>query len=707
MDIPPVHLRHLSDCTHESLHETHILCYEYRRQDDDQFIATVQSDTVPSKHSNGLNGNTLIDLPDLPSLPSESTEMVLKSFIATFQREKERFERFWYTIARPIIKACHKQSKSNPLNPNLTIFFDNLWQIKAFFSLDNLNTLSTPRNVLGSLPLYHQATLFLQPALESMEDLGIGSKVLLHLRGITAVRIPGIPLRSSRRRSFTRMFSRSTERSSSLPRLTSRRHSYTSKDRELDTVTFLHSWALLFDQPKIFKEVLMPEYPQQVSDATRTVKEMVAIEQERAALSFIEHRIVRQSFTLISGSVRLKREGMMMKVNRHGKLYPVYLVLLNNVLLYFHIQQNSPSIGRVKETKGVSAPLFFKRKFVLCECEIVKNMGTQLQYEHSFLLKSPQKTFVLCATSPQERSSWISAIQAAIAGSKLNFSSISIDDPSSPSQTSIAPLWVPDKDIETCMLCDRPFSLLKRRHHCRKCGRVVCRKCSEGRRYLENISDGKPLRTCDICEDSFCEPNRKIVRNETPSASSPLNLTLKRKSDQGLGDLDALETAHKNSMITLVNEFLVPLKSYHLSRLHPRMIAMIACAEQIVVISAHISREVKSYGNIQIYDTFHQLLHTLYIQFAKHHTAASFSSKPLLPDTALAKVRHDALQLGIESFERYLAIPIEHPFLLKSQLVAIRLRFGQSSPPSLEKAVHFATALCDGVKQVRTVLQNK
>lgn len=42
----------------------------------------------------------------------------------------------------------------------------------------------------------------------------------------------------------------------------------------------------------------------------------------------------------------------------------------------------------------------------------------------------------------------------------------------------IPPPWVPDARAESCMRCGRLFGLLRRRHHCRLCGRVVCADCS-------------------------------------------------------------------------------------------------------------------------------------------------------------------------------------------------------------------------------------
>lgn len=39
-------------------------------------------------------------------------------------------------------------------------------------------------------------------------------------------------------------------------------------------------------------------------------------------------------------------------------------------------------------------------------------------------------------------------------------------------------LWVPDSVVTACMVCSRPFNLVVRRHHCRRCGTCMCGWCS-------------------------------------------------------------------------------------------------------------------------------------------------------------------------------------------------------------------------------------
>ncbi|KAF8249067.1 hypothetical protein K440DRAFT_472297, partial [Wilcoxina mikolae CBS 423.85] len=41
--------------------------------------------------------------------------------------------------------------------------------------------------------------------------------------------------------------------------------------------------------------------------------------------------------------------------------------------------------------------------------------------------------------------------------------------------------WQPDAAAKHCPICTSAFTFFNRRHHCRKCGRVVCATCSPHR----------------------------------------------------------------------------------------------------------------------------------------------------------------------------------------------------------------------------------
>lgn len=63
---------------------------------------------------------------------------------------------------------------------------------------------------------------------------------------------------------------------------------------------------------------------------------------------------------------------------------------------------------------------------------------------------------------------------------------------------SVAPEWVSDDLAPTCMKCGLKFSITRRRHHCRACGKVFCSACCWQKVKLIH-DDSKEDRACNDC----------------------------------------------------------------------------------------------------------------------------------------------------------------------------------------------------------------
>ncbi|KAB5582167.1 hypothetical protein PHYPO_G00184050 [Pangasianodon hypophthalmus] len=62
--------------------------------------------------------------------------------------------------------------------------------------------------------------------------------------------------------------------------------------------------------------------------------------------------------------------------------------------------------------------------------------------------------------------------------------------------------WIPDHQRHICMVCQRErFTMFNRRHHCRRCGRLVCHACSSRKMVVEGCEE--PVRVCDQCYSFF------------------------------------------------------------------------------------------------------------------------------------------------------------------------------------------------------------
>ena len=61
--------------------------------------------------------------------------------------------------------------------------------------------------------------------------------------------------------------------------------------------------------------------------------------------------------------------------------------------------------------------------------------------------------------------------------------------------------WVPDNKVSFCMVCkiEKFSSLYNRKHHCRRCGRVVCHSCSDRFLVIPQVMPEVPVRVCINC----------------------------------------------------------------------------------------------------------------------------------------------------------------------------------------------------------------
>uniref|UniRef100_T1KEX8 FYVE-type domain-containing protein n=1 Tax=Tetranychus urticae TaxID=32264 RepID=T1KEX8_TETUR len=87
--------------------------------------------------------------------------------------------------------------------------------------------------------------------------------------------------------------------------------------------------------------------------------------------------------------------------------------------------------------------------------------------------------------------------------------------------------WIPDSKVSVCMLCKlEKFSMFNRKHHCRRCGRVVCGTCSQKFLLIPEISVRQAVRVCDDCHtqtklDSASQSRKESISSSTSSSGEP------------------------------------------------------------------------------------------------------------------------------------------------------------------------------------------
>merc|ERR1711935_230680 len=72
------------------------------------------------------------------------------------------------------------------------------------------------------------------------------------------------------------------------------------------------------------------------------------------------------------------------------------------------------------------------------------------------------------------------------------------------------PEWRPDR--ETCEQCDRKFDFFCRRHHCRRCGRCLCERCSRDKGALKRMRFLDLVRQCKQCLNISADENQKLSK---------------------------------------------------------------------------------------------------------------------------------------------------------------------------------------------------
>ncbi|TDH17197.1 hypothetical protein EPR50_G00005840 [Perca flavescens] len=83
-------------------------------------------------------------------------------------------------------------------------------------------------------------------------------------------------------------------------------------------------------------------------------------------------------------------------------------------------------------------------------------------------------------------------------GSKLSESKMKIEDIKEANKAlQGGQVWLKDKEASHCKLCEKEFSISRRKHHCRNCGEIFCNSCSDNELPLP--ASPKPVRVCDTC----------------------------------------------------------------------------------------------------------------------------------------------------------------------------------------------------------------
>eukprot|EP00494_Astrolonche_serrata_P031647 UN31916 len=232
------------------------------------------------------------------------------------------------------------------------------------------------------------------------------------------------------------------------------------------------------------------------------------------------------------------KKGEFWKVCRSdNRLYTFWL--FNDLLLYGTLN----NLGTYKLHKEIA----------LNDNFIVNDLPGTKTFKNVFEIKSETKSFMAYTETVQEKKEWLKLFQDCI---KKFRSSEEQRGRKVRKIARTAPVWMPDSYSDTCLICKDPFTLFKRRHHCRICGRLTCSNCRKN--TLPDLT-GKDVPACNICDEEFSrrqslhDPIMKKTMSEQFSAKSLiLKITLQDHQDIAAITSTTLSVPIKNTTVSSI-----------------------------------------------------------------------------------------------------------------------------------------------------------
>ncbi|MES1914050.1 MAG: hypothetical protein MHM6MM_006184 [Cercozoa sp. M6MM] len=247
-------------------------------------------------------------------------------------------------------------------------------------------------------------------------------------------------------------------------------------------------------------------------------------------------------FAVFDSDVPLRRlilEQPMRRATRHGRWRRFVFHLFSDVLVYSDVaSRNVKKLMRKESEKELWRQFSFgngdrviRPDIVPCDLTVhrvlpLNSLSVTADADPTcFVVRSPEKSFVVRAEDAVTASAWIAAVEQAI-------SNVGNE------KQQEAPVWEADSANSTCRRCGVRFTVVRRRHHCRRCGCVCCGKCSQHRHLLTNIDERKPVRVCDACRDQLQSQSHE-TRDTTAGVTteSTESETSARKHHSLLGEL--------------------------------------------------------------------------------------------------------------------------------------------------------------------------
>uniref|UniRef100_A0A6A7FWS7 FYVE, RhoGEF and PH domain-containing protein 4 n=2 Tax=Hirondellea gigas TaxID=1518452 RepID=A0A6A7FWS7_9CRUS len=234
---------------------------------------------------------------------------------------------------------------------------------------------------------------------------------------------------------------------------------------------------------------------------------------------------------LVSPTRELIKQGKIIKISaRSGDHQERYLYLLSDLLLLC-----SPRLGG-RVMHGPQHRL--RARYNVENIHVLE--GDNLETANTFYIRDASKTVELYTQTLDEKEAWIAALFCAIEETYRRKSSLRLSDhhigvgedgdystvlsyggggTSAELLGQQPPVLTPLDSAVRCMNCGAQFSMVKRKHHCRACGNVVCGKCSNYKQSLA-CENGRAVKVCRSCHAKLSQTSTSSLASHDSSAAS-------------------------------------------------------------------------------------------------------------------------------------------------------------------------------------------
>eukprot|EP00095_Tigriopus_kingsejongensis_P002275 maker-scaffold365_size194585-snap-gene-0.22 protein:Tk02275 transcript:maker-scaffold365_size194585-snap-gene-0.22-mRNA-1 annotation:"and ph domain-containing protein 4" len=229
---------------------------------------------------------------------------------------------------------------------------------------------------------------------------------------------------------------------------------------------------------------------------------------------------------LVSPTRELVKEGKMAKISaRSGDHQDRYLFLFSDTLLLC-----SPKLITNRVISGNGSTYKLRARFDVENIIVLE--GDNLVTTNTFYIRDHQKSVELYTQTLAEKESWMEAFYQTMNELYQKKSSLRVGgEILRPLDNEIGrtkPYMQKLDGITKCMRCNQPFSMMRKKYHCRACGIVVCAKCC-CQKFPLSFEVNKLCRVCRTCYDILLSNQKKQLsdakQGRLNGSDAPIGMT--------------------------------------------------------------------------------------------------------------------------------------------------------------------------------------